>query len=430
MPNQHATAIRRGASPAGQAPRVRWRRLAPALIVAVVVTGCAPESDAGPGSVSELTSPAGPGSETPHLALDGEGVLLSWLEPEGTAEEGERSTYALRVARLQNEQWSAPTTVAAGDDFMVNWADFPSALATPDGSTIAHWLRRGGRARYDYDVRVAGDGTDQQAWSPHEDGTPTEHGFVSMVATDADEVGMTWLDGRKYQSAETSGADPEMTLRYREGSAHGPTTPEVLLDGRTCDCCQTDAAVTDRGLAIVYRDRSPEEIRDISIVRQQPDGTWSEPVTVHRDGWEIAACPVNGPAIAADGSHVAVAWFTAANDEPTVRVAFSSDAGSTFGPPTTVDGGDPIGRVDVALTASGAALVSWVEEVADGEAEIRVRTVHPDGDAGRPVTVVATSSARASGFPQMVVTPAGRFILAWTDTSEGRVRVQVGAVEE
>ena len=35
---------------------------------------------------------------------------------------------------------------------------------------------------------------------------------------------------------------------------------------------------------------------------------------VYNDGWKIAACPVNGPAVAANGKRVALAWFTAPND--------------------------------------------------------------------------------------------------------------------
>jgi hypothetical protein len=47
----------------------------------------------------------------------------------------------------------------------------------------------------------------------------------------------------------------------------GTLGKEVLLDGRVCECCATSAASTPDGIAVVYRDRSKEEVRDISIVR-------------------------------------------------------------------------------------------------------------------------------------------------------------------
>ena len=34
------------------------------------------------------------------------------------------------------------------------------------------------------------------------------------------------------------------------------------------------------------------------------------------DGWRVAACPVNGPTLSARGRDVAIAWFTAKDDQP------------------------------------------------------------------------------------------------------------------
>lgn len=58
---------------------------------------------------------------------------------------------------------------------------------------------------------------------------------------------------------------------------------------------------------------------------------WSEPAVIHEDAWQIHGCPVNGPAIAADGRRVAVAWFTAAEARAHVKAALSTDGGATFG---------------------------------------------------------------------------------------------------
>src|SRR5690606_29255241 len=70
----------------------------------------------------------------------------------------------------------------------------------------------------------------------------------------------------------------------------------VEVDPSVCDCCGTDVAMTARGPLLVYRDRTADEIRDVYAVRLD-DGAWGEPHAVHGDGWKIAACPVNGPAV-------------------------------------------------------------------------------------------------------------------------------------
>jgi hypothetical protein len=142
---------------------------------------------------------------------------------------------------------------------------------------------------------------------------------------------------------------------------------------------------------------------------------------VASDGWEIRGCPVNGPALAARGERVAVAWFTGADPGARVRVAFSDDGGATFAAPVEVDGDGPAGRVDGELDDAGGALVSWLG--LRGEAgEIRWRRVSPTGDAGPTRTLAATTARRSAGVPRLA-RYEGRAVLVWVDQGErGRVR--------
>lgn len=426
----------------GEDPSARGRGLLrPWLLIgAFGLAACGSSGDLAPPSVVDvhaLASPAAAGSGEPHLGVDSAGVLLSWLEASGD------DTHTLYLDRRTEEGWRGRRPVASGRDFFVNWADFPSVTPTGGGVLTAHWLVRGEAGGYDYGIRVAFSRDDGRSWSepwiPHEDGTPTEHGFVSVFPLDDGRVGLAWLDGRDFAAAppgagshpgsDGEGSDengPEMSVRFRSASWDGAPGPEVLLDERTCDCCQTDAAVTARGPVLVYRDRSPQEVRDIRLTRLEA-GKWTEPVLVHDDGWVFPACPVNGPAVAARGSRLAVAWFTGAEDTPRVRTAFSSNAGDTFTPPVRVDDGDPAGRVDVELLEDGSALVSWLER-GDGSARIRVRRIWPDGTRGEGTTVGSSSGGRSSGFPRMALDGSGGVLFAWTDDtgSEPRVRLARG----
>jgi hypothetical protein len=160
----------------------------------------------------------------------------------------------------------------------------------------------------------------------------------------------------------------------------------------------------------VYRDRSADETRDIQSARLV-NGSWSAPVAVHADGWRIDACPVNGPAVAARGDDVAVAWFTAP-DQPRVRLAFSPDGGRTFSKPQEVASGKLTGRVDVVLLADGRAIVSWLVETPAGAA-IRVQPFTRQGVAGPAIDIATAAIARSSGFPQMLEAGDG-LLFAWT----------------
>src|SRR5690606_30201135 len=154
----------------------------------------------------------------------------------------------------------------------------------------------------------------------------------------------------------------------------------------------TAVAITSRGPLIAYRDRSQDEIRDISVTRLI-DGESTAPRTLHADNWQIDACPVNGPQAAAIDDDAVVAWLTAAGISPRVHVAFSSDAGDTFSAPLRVDGGNPVGRVDVLLLDGDRALVLWLERSAEG-GEVVARVVARDGSMGEPASLARTLAQR------------------------------------
>ena len=145
---------------------------------------------------------------------------------------------------------------------------------------------------------------------------------------------------------------------------------------------------------------------------------------VNADGWQISGCPVNGPVIAASGRDVVVAWFTLAAQRPTVRVAFSNDAGAAFGRPIEIDAPrgkrSPLGRVDVLIDQPGEAIVSWMA-AGTGDAGILLRRVTRDGRRGAELALARSSSARDSGFPRMD-TLGTDIVLAWTDARARKLR--------
>ena len=124
---------------------------------------------------------------------------------------------------------------------------------------------------------------------------------------------------------------------------------------------------------------------------------------------------MNGPAIAAAGTNVGVAWFTAAAEKPLVKVAFSADSGATFTSPIVVDDGRPLGRVDVILLGDGSALVSWLE--VERSARVRVRRIARTGKTDEPLTVAEPSGARSSGFPRMA-RAGDEVAIAWRDAPD------------
>jgi len=393
-----------------------------------------------------LPSPAGSGALASRLAATPDGaVLMSWLEPL-PAGKGARATaprpagaaaakaaeaapvrHALRLASLRGGKWSPVLNVVEGDSFFVNWADFPTVCAFGEHGLAVAWLWKSGAETYAYQTRVAISEDGGGYWTDpivvHEDRVGTEHGFVSLLPQGVG-VRAVWLDGNNFKPGVEEGT-ADMTLHSRFLSPNGALGKEQELDGRACDCCQTAAVAVGGDILVAYRDRSADEIRDISISRLD-GGKWSAPVPLHADGWKIPGCPVNGPALAAAGQRVAAAWYTAAADSPRVLVAFSADGGRKFGAPIRVDEGKAIGRVGVAMLEDGTAAVSWMEGDAK-EARVRARFAREDARPGAAATVARIPGARASGVPQMV-RDGDRLVFSWTEPGKA-AKVKLAAVK-
>jgi hypothetical protein len=375
-------------------------------------------------SVVQLRPPVGRSSGQPFLQRTSQDeLLLSWIEP------GSSKRHALRFSVYGGGTWSAPVTVAEGDEFFVNWADVPSVVKLADGRFVAHWLEKSGKATYAYDVRLKISNPTGTSWSnpitPHNDRTQTEHGFVSLLAREQGGVEVVWLDGREMAGTGghgDHGSKGSMTLRAALLTSEGTLQEEALLDPRVCECCPTSAVRTEAGIIVAYRDRSDEEVRDISVVWKER-GTWSEPVRVSNDNWQISGCPVNGPALASRGARdVGLVWFTAAEGKPKVQVTFSNDNGKTFGPFLRIDRGIPLGRVGAAMLSDGSLLASWIEW-REEESDLLVRHVVPSGTLGRLVRVSPISSERSSGYPRIAIVGKDVYV-AWTEVGkERRVRV-------
>lgn len=368
-------------------------------------------------TLESLTTPAAAQSSAPQLTTTGERAILSWMERAGS-----RATF--KFAERTISGWSAPRQVVSGDELVVNAADVPSVLALSDGSLAAQWLQENGPDPEAYNLKLAWSKDDGATWSqpasPHHDGTITQHGFASLFQAPGGGLGLVWLDGRATDPDSPSPTD-NMALRGTTYGRDGKQLRETSIDPRVCECCPTSVAVTAEGPIVAYRNRGTEEVRDIYLSRLV-GGRWSTPVPVHKDNWEIDACPVNGPSVSARGRDVVVAWFTALKDEGKVFAAFSRDAGRTFNAPVRVDDVTATGHVDLELLKDGSAAVSWIE-FANQRSELKVRRLERTGHRSAAITVPGAGEGRPAGNPRMAYS-RDELLFAWTETSAGASRLR------
>lgn len=367
-------------------------------------------------------------SLTPNLFSDNDGrQFISWLETPSD------SLAELYYSEWKENKWTKKSLIASGKNWFVNWADFPSVIVNPFNSShwATHWLQYTGEGTYDYEVRIAQSMDGGKKWSqsivPHLDGINAEHGFVSIIGNSANDIRAVWLDGRFTKTEEEEnehghghGHGGAMTLRTALIDHQGSISDSQELDNRVCDCCQTAMTMTDATTTVVYRDRSADEVRDISFVQFQEDN-WSNPNPIHEDNWNIAGCPVNGPVIKSEGKLTAAAWYTMPNEQASVRMKISTDAAKNFGQLIQVADKNAIGRLDLAMSDSKIYL-AWVEAEGD-EAKILIRQYDSSGNVLQNLEETKISAQRSSGFPSIAILNSNEILLAWTRVLEADTRV-------
>jgi len=241
--------------------------------------------------------------------------LLSWIE-----EKDEK--VQLNFAHFTKDVvWSKPIEIATGENWFVNWTDFPSVNSIDKNRIIAHWLQMRDTVTYEYDIMISHAIDKGETWSKakvlHNDGIAAEHGILSSVVQSGN-IHFSWLDGREMKN------NGPMTIRNAAMDEAFNLTNQMIIDSMVCECCQTDMQYFNGSPFSVYRDRSENEIRDI--------GFWNggKADIVNDDNWLIGGCPVNGPAIAKHENKLAVSWYTKVESVPVIKLAFYDVESSQF----------------------------------------------------------------------------------------------------
>ena len=361
--------------------------------------------------VEPLANPSGPTSLQAHWAVKPDGSpLLSWIEL--SKDGSSKLMYAIR----RGGQWSEPRTIVANRRFFRQPAESPSVVCFADGSLLAEWVEvaeKGSEAEY---IFVSGS-KDGVQWTPpvmaHQDRSPVQHALVSMAVSGEREASLIWLEARQ-------GEDAPAVLKRSVVGGDGKVVKEESLDRDVCTCCPTSVVKTARGLLVAYRDHSPENIRDIAVIRFE-NGRWLPSRILHPDKWEINACPVNGAAAAARDDRVAIAWFTEADDDGRTQAIFSSNGGANFGKPILVSEGNSFGHVSIALDDKGGAVVSWLEEGEGGYGtRVMARALTSAGVAG-PAVKIAEGGRAAIGYPRLL-RAGGETWIACGNSGTGKIQ--------
>jgi hypothetical protein len=217
-----------------------------------------------------------------------------------------------------------------------------------------------------------------------------------------------------------------MTLRSAVLDRRGRLRDEARLDASTCSCCQTDMLRVGNRTVVAYRDHGDADLRNIHWLAHER-GSWSAERTLHDDGWRIAGCPVNGPALAAGPAGVLAVWPTMQGESMVVRAAVGD--GRAFGAPVELESGAAtVGRVDAAAWGDGGFLATWLGAGATtGESVLRLVELDTRLQVRAAHDVVELAPGRSTGVPRMAAQD-GEALITWVEVVDSRPTVRVTRV--
>lgn len=242
-------------------------------------------------------------------------------------------------------------------------------------------------------------------------------GFDALAVADNGDVVVAWIDNGDPAAPKVAGRPHRAAYEYSWSSDAGKTfAPSRLLMNHSCECCRIALArAPGGGVATFFRGVYGDNIRDHAFARFNNNGEADGVARVTFSGWQIAACPEQGPGLAIDANGVRHGvWFEASHG-PAIWYG-QLDPGH---PPRhkLKIGGPGAGHADVAVSDHDVWVV-WNQVDARGY-QLMLRSSRDGGDHfDTPRTLAESTAAVAS--PQMLVYQ-GRGYVAWNTATGFRL---------
>jgi hypothetical protein len=269
--------------------------------------------------------------------------------------------------------------------------------------------------------------------------------FIAMAANSQGRIAASWLDCR---------TGPQQVYAAVRPAADAEFVADSLVcagqnDQGVCPCCPTASLVMEDGRVLVAYRGLADGYRDTWISQFNPNAPakFSEPVAVVPPTWKFDGCPHDGPALAAAGEWLHVAWTDAHSGRQRAYfgrarlsdLKFVAQELNAAGPGTQ-------GNVKLAINDSGGVHAVWEESLTEelptdsgsgspsghqhalptGAGRVIVHAYAPQGD-GRfgPAQAVRPQPGSFQTRPAVACGAGGELVIAWTELDESGKRVVV-----
>jgi hypothetical protein len=407
---------------------------------------------------------AGRSNQTPWMAASGRFVAVAWG---ATSSGGSDADVFVAFSRDAGVSFGAPVRVNAVEREARLGGELPPRVGLVPGQTGAEpavVVAYGAKTTAGTEILVArstdGGRTFGRGRPVQAAGAAGDRGWHALTVDDGGNAHVMWLDHRglaaqkaaQHNHREAQALDGAAMARHsglfyaREGASR---VSEREITTGVCYCCKVAMAVAPASwrtnaaggrpagpaIAAAWRHVYPGNIRDIAFTVSRDGGTtFSPPARVSADEWQIAGCPDDGPAMAADSSgRLHVIWPTVVGGPAPKGAIFHAvtNDGETFSPRTRIPtmGSPRPMHPQILASADGSLVVAW-DEVIQGVRQAAVRRITVG--AARPLAfgdVIHLSEAgETSSYPVLAATPRGPLV-AYVSGKPGASTIVIRALD-
>lgn len=318
---------------------------------------------------------------------------------------------------------SSPLRINAdAEPVSANGENRPKIALGPDGEIYVSWtgpLAKPYTGRIRFAHSLNGGARFTAPITVHHDRAEITHRFDALGIDAQGNVLVAWIDKRDLVAAEVHGKPyAGAAVWYAWSRDRGATfEPERKLTDHSCECCRIALATgADGGIGVFWRHVYDDNIRDHAFAELDIDRETETSVRATFDGWQIAGCPHQGPAlsIGADGTRHAV-WFSAADDNPAIRYGQLDPGHAPKHRIVIAEAG--ASHADIAVF-DDRVWIAWNRFSTQGT-ELRLRESR-DAGATFGNSRVLTSTRDAAGSPQLLLLE-GRAFVAWNTAAGFRL---------
>lgn len=269
---------------------------------------------------------------------------------------------------------------------------------------------------------------------------PGNRGWENIAVDSGGRVHAVWLDHRELANSPSMTHMAEHHVEPADSKKDAVATAQLsklytatlddspsshAITGGVCYCCKTAIAVgTQNDIYLAWRHVYPQNVRDMAFTESHDGGlTFSAPVRVSEDKWQIEGCPEDGPALAVDTRRqIHVVWPTLVNDSPTsqpsIGIFYASNTGRGFGQRQRMPTEGVPHHPQIAL-ARESIYLAW-DELKNGRRQVVVahRPLSATADAKWSREVV---SGGVPGTYPSIVPFGGGVVVAWTSNAPNSV---------